>query len=123
NSPTFYNDKNNHVKLGMHFGGYLGFKFNEKIGASIELLYSQKGTHHYLNTFPYRTEDVMVYIDYIDIPLLFNYYFTPWFSGNIGLNFSTPIRGVRKWREPIKADEDFLPLIYKNVESTYRIYH
>jgi hypothetical protein len=58
----------------------------------------------------------MVYIDYIDFPLLFNYYFTPSFSAHAGLNFSTPIRGVRKYASGDR-DEDFLPLIFKNVVS------
>ena len=125
NVANINNDKLNHAKLGFHAGAYFGLKFNEKMGASVELLYSQKGTHHYgdvkvVGPGPggplFRHDDVMVYIDYIDLPLLFNYYFTESLSGNIGLNFSVPIRGIRSYPDG-RPNEDFLPLIYKNVVS------
>lgn len=84
-------DPYNRVKLGLHAGAYGIFKFNEKMGAGIELLYSQKGCIANDNG-----KAVRVVIDYIDIPMLFHYYLQPNLSIHAGFTIGVPIYTMKE---------------------------
>ena len=129
NVSNISTDPNNHAKIGLHAGAYVGYKFHEKMAASVEILYTQKGSHHtgtppVLPTFPpppgwgWNVDgDMMIYIDYIDLPMLFHYYFSPEFSVHGGLTFGVPVRGIRSYRNPPIGDQDFLKEIHQSVIS------
>ena len=124
NFSNINNDPNNHIKVSFlgHAGAFMGLKFHEHMGASFELLYNRRGTYHYEPTndpfFPpgYKFNEVLVCINYIDLPLLFHYYFTPAFSAHVGLNINTPVIAMRRYPAP-RPDENFLPDIFKNSVS------
>jgi Outer membrane protein beta-barrel domain len=66
-SPSF--------RPSIHAGGYLTVMLNEKFGIQPEVLYSGQG---------YKQNGGTLAMDYITIPVLFRYNFTPIFSAHLG---------------------------------------
>jgi hypothetical protein len=113
--PTFANinggnaSHNNHFRLGGHIGMYGQYKFNDKMGVQVELLFNQKGTIN-------RNEpNSWVRINYLDFPILFTYEFIEGLTGQAGLQFSTAL-GAYEDREG-HARRYFLHDINKTVVS------
>src|SRR6478735_3849267 len=58
------------IKLGLHIGGYVKLGLGETVAFQPELLYSVKG---YSNVNNSSTSSYNLAMNYIDIPLLFNF--------------------------------------------------
>lgn len=61
-------------KFGINAGAGVSRSFNEKFGAQFELYYSQKGSKD-VPTDNDPTPDSTFIANYIDIPIMFNYYY------------------------------------------------
>jgi hypothetical protein len=64
-------------KIGLNAGGIVYIHFTPKVGASMELLYSQKGSRGQRVTHsPYAGDFVLLYfmsLNYVEVPVLFHY--------------------------------------------------
>jgi hypothetical protein len=89
----------NRFRTGGHLGLYGHYTFKDKMGIQAELLFSQKGTRTEATPF----SDYFVRINYLDLPVLFTYEFVDGFTGQVGLQFSTPVGAYIK-RSGYKTD-------------------
>lgn len=69
-------------RTGFVAGFFLGGKFNDKIGAQADLLYSQQGAEFALGDFN---------LDYLNIPIVLKYYLTDNFNLQVGPQFGVVI--------------------------------
>lgn len=68
---------------GIHIGGFANYKFDEKFAVQAELLYSTQGYNEYLNDGGYIFDE-KVMLNYINLPILFQYTFVPKFHIEAG---------------------------------------
>lgn len=65
-------------KFGLNGGGIVYAKVAKNIRASMELLYSQKGSRahkiKYSNSYKYFIEDYDIKLDYVEVPFMVHYY-------------------------------------------------
>ena len=66
------------MKVGLVAGAEFGFMFNEKMGATAGLLYTMQGVK-------YKGDDYNENLDYLNIPVLFNYYIIPGLAVKAGV--------------------------------------
>ncbi len=71
-------------KLGIVIGGYGTFRFHEKHGIKMELLYSQEGLN-------YKDSDIYIRINRLSIPLLYNYKLSEKFYIEAGPEFKIKV--------------------------------
>lgn len=79
-------------KFGLNGGGIVYAKLAKNISASMELLYSQKGSRghklKYSNSYNYFIEDYDIKLDYVEIPFMFNYHDKRKSHVSIGASFA-----------------------------------
>lgn len=76
---TFRGDvENNKMKVGLVAGAEFGFMFNENMGVTAGLLYAMQGSG-------IKHADDNYNMDYLNIPILFNYYFIPGLAAKAGV--------------------------------------
>ncbi|MDE0470385.1 MAG: porin family protein [Ekhidna sp.] len=86
---------NTKFKAGVNFGVVADIALQEQFSFQPGLLYTSKGTSEKgLEDDDYN----MVRLDYLEVPLLFNYSFTDQFSGFIGPYFAFGLGGVDKYK-------------------------
>lgn len=66
------------MKVGLVAGAEFGFMFTENMGATAGLLYTMQGT-------AYKDADHNLNADYLNIPILFNYYIIPGLAVKAGV--------------------------------------
>lgn len=67
------------MKFGLTAGAEFGYLFNEKMGATAGLLYSMQGSGNK------HDSDYALKFDYVNIPILFNYYIIPGLAVKAGV--------------------------------------
>lgn len=74
-------------KLGLNAGVFSQVAINNNMSAQIEILYSQKGSSSVLFNADQYVNDFRYLLDYIEIPILFNYHESKFlFSGGLSVN-------------------------------------
>jgi len=84
---------NNKMKVGLVAGAEFGYLFNEKMGVTAGLLYAMQGS-------AIKDHDEKVKMDYLNIPILFNFYIIPGLAVKAGVQPGFLMRS--KW-----GDVDF----------------
>ena len=76
---TFTGDvHDNKMKVGLVAGAEFGYNFAENMGVAAGLLYSMQGS-------AIKDVDEKYKMDYLNIPVLFNYYIVPGLAGKAGV--------------------------------------
>lgn len=83
----------NKMKVGLVAGAEFGYLFNENMGVTAGLLYSMQGS-------AIKDVDDKIKMDYLNIPILFNYYIIPGLAVKAGVQPGFLMKS--KW-----GDEDF----------------
>ena len=68
------------MKVGLVAGAEFGYLFSEQMGVTAGVLYTMQGC-------AWKDEDDKQKLDYLNIPLLFNYYVAPGFALKAGVQF------------------------------------
>jgi hypothetical protein len=88
-------------KLGLNAGGIVYWNFSGKIGASLELLFSQKGVRGIDEAYsPYVGPYFGKYylnLNYVEVPLIVHYYLTPKYHFGLGASYSQLISSSEKY--------------------------
>ncbi len=119
-------------KVGLNVGPMVIVPFgkNKKWSVSMELLYSQKGSHHGGNT---DTTTYNFKLDYLEIPVLLHFTDKKIISGGIGFSYGQlvnqkedtsyyvqPITGLSKSDISLIADPDLEPALGRSSLSVHR---
>lgn len=118
-------------KLGLNAGFSSYVSMTERVGLQLDLLFSQKGSRYTRESPSTAGPYIMVYqlkLNYIEIPLAFQYYFKPEWHIGLGGSFNRLIGTNESWRS-LFGWRDLDPEVYKFennvwegfVSSSYRI--
>ncbi|MBE9488034.1 MAG: PorT family protein [Bacteroidetes bacterium] len=91
------------VKAGFIAGAFVQYDFNNKMAISGDVLYSQQGAIMRYDNFKRK-----INVNYLNVPILFNYYIIDGFAIKAGLQMGVFLRGsyVDKYdNETIKSDK------------------
>ena len=88
-------DDDGDAKVGLAAGAELGYQLNESFAVTAGAIYSMQGT---------KSEGVKLNLDYINIPILANYYITK------GLAVKAGIQPAFKVKSKAKADDESVDL-------------
>lgn len=94
---------NGYHKVGLNIGAVAYVNFSNKIGASMELLYSQKGSHSvstsespYFGTYFAK---YTIHLNYAEIPVVLHYYITPKYHLGIGASYNVLISSKEMYND------------------------
>jgi hypothetical protein len=94
---------NGYHKLGLNFGAVAYVSFTNKIAASLELLYSQKGSYSvstiespYFGTYFAKYS---IHLNYAEVPVVFHYYITPRYHLGIGASYNVLISSKEMYND------------------------
>lgn len=83
---------NGYHKLGVNVGAVAFVNFTNRLGASLELLYSQKGSYSVSTSEspyfgPYFAK-YSIHLNYAEVPVVFHYYITPRYHLGVGASYN-----------------------------------
>ena len=94
---------NGYHKLGINVGAVAFVNFTSKIAASLELLYSQKGSYSVsTNESPYfgtYFAKYSIHLNYAEVPVVFHYYITPRYHLGIGASYNVLISSKEMYND------------------------
>lgn len=94
------------MKVGLVAGAEFGFDFTENMGVTAGLLYTMQGTKP-------KNADYNENLDYLNIPVLFNYYIIPGLAVKAGVQPGFLVRA--------KYDDEDIKDLYKKVDFSIPI--
>jgi hypothetical protein len=93
-------------KVGLNTGLYVAAKLGEHIHSSLELLYSQRGARAGGNQLPKLANDqstvltgYRIWLDYIEIPIIFNYSDAKFNQFGLGASYGQLFRSKETYRD------------------------
>lgn len=94
-------------KAGLNVGAVVYAQFSPKVGISMEMLYSQKGSRAVIQTTsPYVGDYLQKYyldLNYVEIPLMFNFLTNKRLHGSLGASYSRLVKS----KEDMITDQGF----------------
>lgn len=78
-------------KLGLNTGATVFVRFHDNISVSLEMLYNQKGSKSELN-IQYTQDSYKLWLDYVEVPLMLNFYDKKIAMFSAGLSFARLVR-------------------------------
>jgi len=102
-------------QAGLNAGGIVYWRFSKPVAASVELLYSQKGSHNVRqSTDPYAGAYFSKYsirLNYAELPLVFHYFLSPKYQIGFGGSYNALISSKESLTltYPVHIDENLFP--------------
>ncbi len=94
-------------KIGLNAGAIVYWKFGEKVGSTLEILYSQKGSRGVSGVnSPYSGSSFAKYainLNYIELPVLLQYFMSERYHVGIGASYNALINTEEYFKMPEKV--------------------
>jgi hypothetical protein len=117
---------NGYHKFGINAGAVAYVNFSSKIAASLELLYSQKGSYSvttsespYVGTYFAKYS---IHLNYVEMPLVFHYHILPRYFIGVGASYNVLVNSKEEYNEAtysVVIDPELYPFNKSSVDMLF----